>query len=130
MQLTHFQLLVAGLFVFAPSVAVAQNWYDTCQSTLPYVSGGYLYATCTTDSGTESSTALNLDACVANYGGQLACAADGDFTASCDSASCELAAEDISVMECYCENGSGSEVASLVDLDSCISNDNGILSCY
>ncbi|KAH7903460.1 hypothetical protein BJ138DRAFT_1168107 [Hygrophoropsis aurantiaca] len=71
----HFQLLVTGLFVFVPSVAVAQGWFETCQSTLPYVSGDTLYATCTTDSGAEASTSINLDACVANYGGSLACAA-------------------------------------------------------
>ncbi|KAH7907857.1 Cyanovirin-N [Hygrophoropsis aurantiaca] len=116
MQFAHLQLLVAGLFVFVPSAAVAQDWYNTCQSTLPYVSGNYLYATCRTDSGTQSSTSLNLDACIANYNGQLACAANGYFSGSCDTASCELAAEDISVMECYCKNDSGSYVASLVDL--------------
>ncbi|OSX63416.1 hypothetical protein POSPLADRAFT_1139039 [Postia placenta MAD-698-R-SB12] len=91
---------------------VSANYADTCQD--EYVTGIDLVATCTTDDGSQVSSTLNLDNCVANYDGDLNCVPNGGFSASCDVASCVLTGPEY--LECYCDNGQGGQTASIVDL--------------
>ncbi|CCM02471.1 uncharacterized protein FIBRA_04571 [Fibroporia radiculosa] len=128
MQFTHlklFKLYAAVALIAAPAV-LAQGFAATCGSSGSEIVGTTFYATCTTDSGAQQSTSINLDNCVANYNGNLACATNGGYGGSCSG--CEIVTG-VQYMECYCTDDAGQQEASILDLDNCLSNYNGNLAC-
>jgi hypothetical protein len=71
----HFFGLSTALglsFFAASSVNAAGGFSGSCSSY--YVQGYTLTATCNNGSGGTSTTSLDLNGCIANYGGNLACA--------------------------------------------------------
>ncbi|OSX63421.1 hypothetical protein POSPLADRAFT_1138977 [Postia placenta MAD-698-R-SB12] len=98
---------------------VFANYATTCED--ESLDGQNLVASCTADNGSQQSSTLNLNGCVANYDGDLNCAVNGGFAASCNVGSCGLAGGEY--MQCYCRNNQGSQTSSIVDLACHISGD-------
>ncbi|KAH7920965.1 Cyanovirin-N [Leucogyrophana mollusca] len=124
MQFTSLQLLASCLVLFGASSAVASDFSASCKSIS--LSGSILYADCRSESGNYAESALDTANCVANYDGNLSCASGGGYTGSCTDCSLESGT---TYLLCDCKNGSGGDPASLIDLNTCISNTNGALSC-
>ncbi|EED84853.1 predicted protein [Postia placenta Mad-698-R] len=103
-------IVATAIALYLP--VVSANYAGSCQD--EYLDGQNLVATCTADDGSQVSSTLNLDDCVANYGGTLNCIPSGEFSYSCDVASCGLTGGEY--MKCYCGNGKGGQTASIVDL--------------
>lgn len=120
------QSIVLTVAVLLWLQVVSADYTASCQQ--ESLDGYYLVATCSMINKTQQQTAISLDNCIANYGGNLACAADGDFSGSCDVSSCILFQEG-EYMQCSCGNGLGNQTSSVVNLGSCISNNNGDLTC-
>jgi hypothetical protein len=89
------------------------------------LSGTILSASCATDSGDSNPTTINLNDNIANSNGQLLCnQGGGDYSASCSN-------EGLSgghTLTANCKNTAGDLIQTSVDLDNCISNNNGVLS--
>ncbi|KAH7930616.1 Cyanovirin-N [Leucogyrophana mollusca] len=124
MQFTSFQILASGLMLFGASSAVASGFSSSCNSVS--LSGSILYADCRSESGNYAESALDTANCVANYDGNLSCASGGGYTGSCTNCALEAGT---TYLLCDCKNGSGGDPASVIDLNTCITNSNGILSC-
>ncbi|EED84477.1 predicted protein [Postia placenta Mad-698-R] len=103
-------IVATAIALYLPIVSA--NYAGSCQD--EHLDGQNLVATCTADDGSQVSSTLNLDDCVANYGGTLNCVPRGEFSYSCDVASCGLTGGEY--MECYCGNGQSGQTASIVDL--------------
>ncbi|CCM02462.1 uncharacterized protein FIBRA_04561 [Fibroporia radiculosa] len=73
MRSTHLKFYVAAALVAAP-VTLAQGFVYTCDGSAVRVVGTVLSTTCTNEKGKKHSTSINLNDCVANYDGNLACA--------------------------------------------------------
>ncbi|OBZ69390.1 hypothetical protein A0H81_10615 [Grifola frondosa] len=101
--------------------ALGQGYAATCQN-IEYFPEAGLEADCRNDGGNFVFTSLDLDLCVANYDGNLACAHNGAFSASCSG--CELSG---TVLSCTCGNGSGGSSFPTLDLNTCIANQNGFV---
>ncbi|KAH7929526.1 Cyanovirin-N [Leucogyrophana mollusca] len=126
MQFTFFQVLASGLLFFATSSVVADGGFaDTC--TDYYINNATLIAECTGHNGVGTYlTSINTAYCIADTGGYLECAPNGQYTASCSNCFIESGT---TYMLCDCENGSGGDGASIIDLNSCFTNVDGALGC-
>ncbi|KAF9810172.1 hypothetical protein IEO21_07103 [Rhodonia placenta] len=91
---------------------VSANYAATCED--ESLDGQNLVASCTADDGSQQSSTLNLNGCVASYDGDLNCPVNGGFAASCNVASCVLTGGEY--MQCYCRNDQGNQTSSIVDL--------------
>ncbi|EPQ50318.1 hypothetical protein GLOTRDRAFT_134059 [Gloeophyllum trabeum ATCC 11539] len=116
--------LAASTVAFLLQLQLTSASLTDCTS--GYVSDYSYFTTCYNSAGDAVDSAINLDKCVANDGGQLTCAHNGYFSSTCSG--CEIAAG-IEFMECYCGDGHGGEPASIVDLGDCVTIKNGILTC-
>lgn len=119
----HSAIVLTAVVLYLP--VVFANYADTCKD--EHLSGQDLVATCTAEDGSQQSTTLYLSACVANYGGHLACVVNGGFAETCDVGSCVLTGGE--TLQCSCGNGHHGHTTSTVDLGSCINNNNGMLQC-
>ncbi|KAH7929527.1 Cyanovirin-N [Leucogyrophana mollusca] len=142
MQFTLLPFVASGLLFFATSNVGAIDFSASCSDW--YMDGTVLFATCNAADGTATSTALDMNDCITNEGGSLACAVVGDYSSSCTDCAIESGTADLL---CDCENGTGGDPASILDLseftlayllklpsvtvfaDSCVSNNNGSLAC-
>ncbi|KAG8688920.1 hypothetical protein FRC08_011189 [Ceratobasidium sp. 394] len=88
-----------------------------------YVSGYTLHANCGDGHGGYRDTSKDLNQCIANYGGNLACATNGGFGGSCSG--CEVVTG--TYMKCHC--GPGPNNTPTIDLNACIANYGGNLAC-
>ncbi|KJA16832.1 hypothetical protein HYPSUDRAFT_91058 [Hypholoma sublateritium FD-334 SS-4] len=119
MQLTTF----AALFVTAFSAlkgATAGGFSATC-SNIFLPSNNFLQATCGDGHGGETTSELNLNACIGIAATELVCKANGDY-AALGCSGCEIVTGEF--MECGCPGG-----ALIADLDDCVTNTGGILTC-
>ncbi|KAH7910392.1 Cyanovirin-N [Hygrophoropsis aurantiaca] len=125
MQFTSLSIVFSGLFVFATSSAVAYGGFaNSC--TDYYVTDATLIASCTGPDEVVYLTSINTAYCIADTAGSLECAPNGQYTTSCSNCFIESGT---TYMLCDCEDGSGGDAASIIDLDSCISNMGGALAC-
>ncbi|KAH7910391.1 Cyanovirin-N [Hygrophoropsis aurantiaca] len=124
MQYTYLQLLASGLLLFAVPNVAATDFSASCSDW--YMDGTVLYASCNAADGVATNTAVDLTDCLTNTNGSLACAAVGDYSDSCTDCAIESGT---SYLLCDCQNGSGGDPASILDLNSCLSNNNGSLAC-
>ncbi|KAH7909425.1 Cyanovirin-N [Hygrophoropsis aurantiaca] len=109
------------LLAIAPSV-LAGGFASSCSN---YgVSGGELYGTCRRDDGSTGSTEINLNGCLVNSNGQVGCRKGGDYAATCSD--CSFSG---TTYTCECTNDDHKPVRSSVNLNDCITNDNGNLTC-
>ncbi|KAF8609768.1 Cyanovirin-N [Ceratobasidium sp. AG-I] len=118
----YFSNLLAafGFSLFAAvSVSAGGGFSASCSNY--YVSGYTLTATCGNGSGGTKTTSIDLNRCIANYNGNLACAANGGFGGSCSGCGIRTGA----YMICGCRP-SGTPI---IDLDSCVANYGGNLAC-
>lgn len=102
------------------------NYADTCPG-YAYISGTTFYTQCYNDAGQLVDASIDLNNCVANYNGQLACVhGNGGYSASCSG--CEIVQQP-EYIECGCANEDGGYTDSIGDLGTCIDNQNGVLAC-
>ena len=55
-------------------VQAAGGWLDSCYAGYAFYPNTQLWAECLTNWGVRTTSTLNLNYCLANYNGQLACA--------------------------------------------------------
>ncbi|EGN98838.1 hypothetical protein SERLA73DRAFT_181510 [Serpula lacrymans var. lacrymans S7.3] len=124
MQLTILSVL-ASLALFTPSVLTQGGFSSTCDNY--YVTGSVLYADCESVSGTYYATEVDLDYCLANNGGSLICSSGGSYSYTCSGCSLESG----TYFGCSaCSDCTDCGTSSTgIDLDQCVSNDGGSLSC-
>ncbi|QRW02750.1 CVNH domain protein [Ceratobasidium sp. AG-Ba] len=87
------------------------------------VSGTTLTANCGNGNGGSRWSSIDLNQCIANYGGNLVCAKNGGFGGSCSE--CEIRTG--VYMICGCSGGSNP--TPIIDLDNCVANYGGNLAC-
>ncbi|EGN95706.1 hypothetical protein SERLA73DRAFT_186886 [Serpula lacrymans var. lacrymans S7.3] len=118
-------VLTLACFLSLPVYVISTSGFAASCSNIQ-LSGSVLDATCVTDSGSTTATAIDLNNCVANYDGNLACAPSGSYSSSCDD--CSLT--DTTYLLCSCSGSSdGGDQPSGYNLDSCLGNNDGALTC-
>ncbi|KAJ7246491.1 Cyanovirin-N [Mycena rebaudengoi] len=131
MKLTFFSSIVVGLLAVgvraAPINERAANggFTASCSNISVNTSNWVLTATCRTANGGSETSSIGLNSCVANANGILVARNGGGFSASCrfiGVSNAELSAV------CGTGNGGG-ELGSTLDLNSVLTNRNGLLSC-
>lgn len=83
-----------------------------------------LYSSCEGTDGSYISTSINLDQCVVNTNGNLSCSANGNYSSTCSN--CYLSGK---TLVCTCNNYNHVGQSASVNLNSCLSNSNGQLTC-
>ncbi len=86
--------------------------------------GAYLRALCADVEGQQQNSGIDLNTCVANIDGILKWAKDGNFAASSEGIQLNG-----SILTCDCNRTDGTMNSSQLNLDECITNLNGQLSC-
>ncbi|KAG8780544.1 hypothetical protein FRC12_022874 [Ceratobasidium sp. 428] len=114
--------VVSALFFLAtPGVSAGGGFSSSCSSF--YMSGNSaLTATCPDGKGGSKTTTLDLNKCIANYGGNLACATNGGYGGSCSGYLIHTG----TYMRCFCGPNNGTPV---MDLNRCVANYSGSLAC-
>ncbi|KZT07321.1 Cyanovirin-N [Laetiporus sulphureus 93-53] len=87
-----------------------------------------LQATCYDDHGAQDTTSLDLNNCIENHNGNLGCAWNGHFLGSCNVEN-SLGTGN-TVLSVSCADGRGGMVSRSIDVNDCVSNSNGGLSCH
>ncbi|QRV73814.1 CVNH domain protein [Ceratobasidium sp. AG-Ba] len=87
------------------------------------VSGTTLTANCSDGKGGSRWSSIDLNRCIANYNGNLVCAANGGFGGSCSGCGIRTGA----YMICGCRGGSNP--TPIANLDDCVANYGGNLAC-
>ncbi|PYI28012.1 Cyanovirin-N [Aspergillus indologenus CBS 114.80] len=116
LSLFTWTLLSAGT-----AVQALRGFEDTC-SILDLL-GTALYADCDAKNGDLVRTSINLNKCLGNVNGNLACRANGNYGKSCYD--CVLLSGQLM---CTCAGPYG-YVLNLYNLNRCIRNENGELVC-
>ncbi|KAJ5591615.1 uncharacterized protein N7459_001984 [Penicillium hispanicum] len=114
------------LSIFAVLVSGASKFANTCQNIDG--SGTTLRAECPEhENGPMRSTTLDLNRCIKNSKGGLKCGKNGNYAGSCINCSIRGHAD----FECQCRNADRDHkyVSAHIDLNKCISNSHGELSC-
>ncbi|KAJ7825014.1 Cyanovirin-N [Mycena leptocephala] len=101
----------------------ASNFSSTCTKISFNSANNSLTATCelSGNTGTETTT-IPLNACVGNDNGELA--AGSNFSTSCGNISFSGV-----TLSATCENPTGNLIHTSIDLNSVLSNNNGVLHC-
>ena len=86
--------------------------------------GPILRATCRTSQGQTKEATLNLNDCIANDNGHLICCKGGNFMASSQNVTLQG-----TILRCRSRKIDGSYVDASINLDSCIANMEGSLTC-
>ncbi|KAL7926529.1 Cyanovirin-N [Trichoderma austrokoningii] len=104
---------------------LGQNFADMC-SNITFSAPSTLKADCLDGEGTHVITStIDLYKCLGNSNGVLQCLANGHFLASCNK--CTL--QDGTIFACQCRNGKQQVAMSWIDLNDCINNGDGELTC-
>ncbi|KAG8756802.1 hypothetical protein FRC12_010468 [Ceratobasidium sp. 428] len=82
MHFLGFTVVSALFFLAAPSVSAGGGFSHSCSS-FHMEGNSKLVATCGDGGGGHKTTSINLNDCIANYGGNLACAKNGGYGGSC-----------------------------------------------
>ncbi|KAJ7195039.1 hypothetical protein GGX14DRAFT_575809 [Mycena pura] len=87
-------------------------------------------ATCGNGVGGEVTSTVSLNSCIANVNGVLVCSVGGDAAHSC-SFTFMVVPDDADTVGLVgdCTNASGQSVSAGIDLNMCITNRGGFLSC-
>ncbi|KIM66722.1 hypothetical protein SCLCIDRAFT_75972, partial [Scleroderma citrinum Foug A] len=94
----------------------------TCNSSS--LSGTMLTAYCQLKDGSYGWSSLDLNSCLVNTNGILYCSQNGDYGATCSS--CSLSG---TVLGCTCQDSQQAGQSASIDLNSCVTNNNGVLTC-
>ncbi|KAG8748830.1 hypothetical protein FRC12_013763 [Ceratobasidium sp. 428] len=81
-----------------------------------------LVASCGDGRGGSRDTSIDLNRCIANYGGNLACATNGGYGGSCSDCLIRTG----TYMRCHCGPNNGTPT---IDLNDCVANYGGNLAC-
>ncbi|KZW02683.1 Cyanovirin-N [Exidia glandulosa HHB12029] len=129
MRLTSALVALAAL----TTAVHARGFADSCHD-YTIDSNGYLKATCAVPNAADKTTQINLSNCLGNAGGRLQCQVNGGAMGSCRR--CFFGGGKASVpppppaeMECDCGDGQGGWPTSWIDLNNCVSNTFGTLTC-
>ncbi|KIM64762.1 hypothetical protein SCLCIDRAFT_1212824 [Scleroderma citrinum Foug A] len=98
------------------------DWSHSCQNY--YLSGTTLNASCRKENGQYGNTSINLNQCVTNTNGVLYCGKNGDYSPTCSG--CNLSGTSL---DCQCKDKNQNEHSTSVDLNQCLTNNNGVLTC-
>ncbi|KIJ32215.1 hypothetical protein M422DRAFT_266015 [Sphaerobolus stellatus SS14] len=105
--------------------ARAAGFAQSCSSW--NLSGASLRAVRTVGAGITRPTAINLNACIVNAFGTLRCQTNGGFSGSCTITSQVSTCN--TLLTAMCGRGDGVRVPTQLDLNTCIGNTNGGLTC-
>ncbi|KIM64735.1 hypothetical protein SCLCIDRAFT_114413 [Scleroderma citrinum Foug A] len=98
------------------------DWSYTCKDY--YLSNPVLYASCKQENGQYDNTSINLDKCVTNDNGVLYCGTNGDYSSTCSD--CTFTG---TTVVCDCKDSSQIVHSTSIDLNQCLTNSNGALTC-
>ncbi|KAL6901393.1 Cyanovirin-N [Trichoderma evansii] len=84
-----------------------------------------LQADCVDGNGQLRTSTIDLNECLENRNGILYCGTNGRFGASCEK--CILQGE--AIFECECSNVQKQVAKTFIELNSCVTNSNGKLTC-
>ncbi|KAF8609767.1 Cyanovirin-N [Ceratobasidium sp. AG-I] len=115
-------LAAIGFSLFAAMSVSAGGGFSASCSNFYMQGNNVLTATCGNGSGGSKTTSIDLNRCIANYGGNLACAANGGYGGSCSGCLIRTG----TYMICHCGPNNGTPI---IDLNSCVANYSGNLSC-
>lgn len=110
----------------------AAGFGNSCEGIHIIGNGGELElaATCSNDGGgNNGEVTVPLSQCLINFNGDLFCDPEsgGGAMGSCDG--CFLDGTAVTVMTCTCERDNGGTDLTTVDLNECIGNNDGFLTC-
>ncbi|KAJ6120088.1 hypothetical protein N7523_004368 [Penicillium sp. IBT 18751x] len=117
---------IALFSLLAIVVSAASKFANTCRSIEGY--GSELTAECQeSENGQLRETSIDLNRCLKNHKGSLQCGSNGNYQDSC--INCVMIG--YTEYQCQCRNvdQSHSYVPTTIDLNKCISNNHGELSC-
>ncbi|KAK1964463.1 Cyanovirin-N [Colletotrichum sublineola] len=118
MQISAITSIILGLV----SVQVSASGFKKTCNTVE-LNGLTLSAECATGLGFNGGTSdLDLNKCFFALNGQVSCGAGGI-------SGCKCSQTDVAAMSCTCPDNSGKQLTNNVDLDACLSNSDGQLSC-
>ncbi|KAB5588684.1 hypothetical protein CTheo_7877 [Ceratobasidium theobromae] len=117
MQLTTL-LTFAGTSLLAIAGVQADNYGASCSAT-KLQGNNIMSATCASISGSLVTSSLDLNTCIVNNSGSLACQQNGNYAASCTS--CYVSG---TILVCTCDGRK-----STINLINCVSNTDGKLTC-
>ncbi|KAB5589143.1 putative effector protein [Ceratobasidium theobromae] len=120
MHFTNLFALIAACVV--TTVHAAGNFGASCDKIGTLVTGTDLVAYCKKRDGSSAYSQLDMNKCIANYGGSLACASNGNFGKSCSN--CQVVSG--TTFRCTCKPGS---TTTTINLNNCIANQDGVLAC-
>ncbi|KZT38596.1 hypothetical protein SISSUDRAFT_1046754 [Sistotremastrum suecicum HHB10207 ss-3] len=121
-------LLLATLHL---PLTMGQGYLSSCSSCDETCSGSNCKTTCTCldVKGTpHSGASINFKSCIANYNGNLACAKNGGYGASCSG--CSANAEGVfGQICCTCKDDAKNSHFTCLQTNNCVSNWDGSLGC-
>ncbi|KAH7422516.1 hypothetical protein KP509_12G011300 [Ceratopteris richardii] len=122
MALRKAELIILSCLVLTTSAFLvhACNYAASCADET--LSGTTLTASCANIGGNPVLSSVNLDAKVSNNDGQLICPG-ADFSASCSN----IGLSGGHTLVANCKNVNGALVQTSLDLNNCISNNDGTL---
>ncbi|KAI0600559.1 Cyanovirin-N [Biscogniauxia sp. FL1348] len=124
----------ATVLLLAPLAAAdGSGFYNQCSQlwSIGYRSSqDFVVATCpgtAYPNATSVTSALSLGDCITNNEGSLQAQALGGMTSFCRNC---RGVNGTAKMLCDCKESGGFYITSVIDLDTVLENDNGILSCF
>ncbi|KAK1566082.1 Cyanovirin-N [Colletotrichum navitas] len=118
MQISAITSIILGIVSVQVSAAGFRATCDTVN-----LSGFTLSAECTTGlGGFPRATTLDINKCFFAVDGKINCGAGGI-------SGCKCSQTDVAAASCTCPDNAGKQVTNNVNLDACISNSDGKLSC-
>ncbi|KAJ7856222.1 hypothetical protein B0H14DRAFT_2687555 [Mycena olivaceomarginata] len=125
--LSSVLLVLCAMTALASSVEqrkAESGFEDTCTFITPDIESLTMFAVCPDDAGgfNLAGTTIGLEECVGNVNGELV--PGTGFTSSCTQINI-----DFITLSAVCFTPSGTTIASSINLNTAISNVNGILTC-
>ncbi|CAI0645010.1 unnamed protein product [Colletotrichum noveboracense] len=114
-----------SLLTAVPIAQVAAKDFSESCSGMSYFSTSIKAFCFTADNEYSNDSSLDLRSCLANVGGQVVCRPSNPSFKFCD---CGLAG-DKKTLNCRCTDASGTKKPSSLNLDTCLSNTDGKLTC-
>ncbi|KAK9773780.1 putative Cyanovirin-N domain-containing protein [Seiridium cardinale] len=121
---------LASLALFAISPAAAQGFYESCYQSWSlgyHHSANFLVASCPGSDGANHTGAIDLQDCLTNTEGVLKASRLGSAFHSCNSCS---ASTTNATITCQCQNSTNRYLTTELDLDTVITNKDGIVGCF
>jgi len=122
--LVSVAIALGSTLLTSVSGAALSGFANTCES-ISFVGPTTLQAECLNESGNTVFTSINLDSCVGNNNGGLVCSGGGNFANSCQGSSLRGSTDLVS----SCRNEAGDFESTSIDLNNCLTNNNGQLGC-